>query len=131
MSLRNDLSRVVREGSVSAAAWDEGVETLLLLLAPIAPHVTEELWQLRGHETSIHLAAWPEADAAVAAEDTITMVIQVNGKVRDRVDVPADISAAEAEAVALASERITKWTSQGTIHKVIARPPKLVNIVVS
>ncbi len=131
MSLRNDLSRALREGSVSAAAWDEGVETLLLLLAPIAPHVTEELWHLRGHETSIHLAAWPEADAAVAAEDTITMVIQVNGKVRDRVDVPADISAAEAEAVALASERVAKWTSDGTIRKVIARPPKLVNIVVS
>jgi leucyl-tRNA synthetase len=130
MSLRNDLSRALREGSVSQSAWEEGIETMLLLLAPIAPHVTEELWHLRGHETSIHLEAWPEADPVVAAEDTITMVIQVNGKVRDRADVPAGISASDAEAVALASERVAKWTAQGTIRKVIARPPKLVNIVV-
>lgn len=130
MSLRNDLARALREQSVSQAAWDEGIETLLLLLAPIAPHVTDELWHARGHDTSIHLESWPEADTDVAAEDTITMVIQVNGKVRDRVDVPAEISAADAEAVALASERITKWTDGATIRKVIARPPKLVNIVV-
>ncbi len=130
MSLRNDLAKVFREHTVSRTAWDEAIDTLLLLLAPIAPHVTEELWHLRGHDSSIHLEAWPEADPDIAAEDTITMVIQVNGKVRDRVDVPADITVSDAEAAALASERIQKWTSEGTIRKVIARPPNLVNIVV-
>jgi leucyl-tRNA synthetase len=131
MSLRNDLSKALREASVSQSAWAEAIDTLLLLLAPIAPHVTEELWRRRGHDTSIHLEAWPQADPAVAAEETITMVIQVNGRVRDRVEVPADISAGEAEKVALASERARTWTSEGTIRKVVARPPKLVNIVVS
>jgi hypothetical protein len=71
---------------------------LLTLLAPIAPHITEELWHRRGNETSIHLEAWPQADPEVAAEDTVTLVVQVNGKVRDRIEVAAD--ADEESAVA-------------------------------
>ena len=130
MSLRNELQKALRSGSVENDAWTEAIETLLLLLAPIAPHVTEELWHLLGHGESIHLAPWPQADPRVAAEETITMVIQVNGKVRDRARVPADITQDDAEEVALASERIRSWTDGKTIRKVIARPPKLVNIVV-
>lgn len=130
MTLRNDMLAALRSGDVTAAAWTEAVDSLLLLLAPIAPHITEELWTLRGGAGSIHSASWPVADDAIAREETVTMVIQVNGKVRDRIEVAADITAADAEAAALASARIAEWTKQGQIRKVIARPPKLVNVVV-
>jgi leucyl-tRNA synthetase len=130
MTLRNEILGARRVGNVAAAAWQEAVDTLLLLLAPIAPHVTEELWRSRGHEHSIHASPWPVADSELARDETVTMVIQVNGKVRDRVEVPADITAEAAEAAALASERVADWTSRGEVRKVIARPPKLVNIVV-
>ncbi len=129
MALRNDMTDAARRGSVSAAAWNEGVDTMLKLLAPIAPHITEELWRLRGNDVSIHLQAWPLFDAAIAAEDMITMVVQVNGKVRDRIEVPADVTSEEAESLALASERIREWTEGATIRKVISRPPKLISIV--
>jgi len=130
MTLRNELGEVRRRGSVSPEAWSEAVETLLLLLAPIAPHVTEELWHRRGHDTSIHLAAWPEADPEVAREETVTLVVQVNGKVRDRIEVPVDADEAVVEEVALASARIRPWLERGDLVKVVARPPRLVNLVV-
>ena len=131
MTLRNDMAAPMRDGSVTEAAWSEAVETMLKLLAPIAPHVTEDLWRRRGHETSIHLASWPEADPAVAREDTVTMVIQVNGKVRDRIEVPADVTEDAATELALGAERVASWLEGGDVRKVIARPPKLVNIVVA
>ena len=131
MTLRNDMQAARRAADVSQEAWDEAVEALLLMLAPIAPHVTEELWHRRGHETSIHVQAWPEADPELAREDTVTMVIQVNGKVRDRIEVAADVSEEDATAAALGAERIQSWLEQGEVRKVIARPPKLVNIVVA
>jgi leucyl-tRNA synthetase len=130
MTLRNQMQGAARERSVSPAVWDEAVTTLLLLLAPMAPHVADELWHRRDNPGSIHLAAWPQADEDAAREDTITMVIQVNGKVRDRVEVPAGIDAKAAEEAALGAERIQAWLEQGKVRKVIARPPKLVNIVV-
>jgi leucyl-tRNA synthetase len=131
MTLRNELSAVSRDGTVSNAVWDEAVESLLLLLAPIAPHVTEELWRNRGHDESIHLQSWPEADPAIAADQVVTMVLQVNGKVRDRVDVPVDISDADAEALALGSERVQGFIEGATVLKVIVRAPNLVNVVAS
>ncbi len=131
MTLRNTMQDALRVGNVSPEAWREAVETLFKLLAPIAPHIAEELWHRLGHEESVHVQAWPEADPEIAAEDVVTMVIQVNGKVRDRLDVPAAISAEDAEAAALAAEKVQSWLKQGEVRKVIARPPKLVNIVVS
>ncbi len=131
MTLRNSMLDALRAADVSTEVWTEALEALLKLLAPIAPHVTEELWIGRGHADSVHVQAWPVADASVAADDVVTMVIQVNGKVRDRLDVPAAISAEEAEAAALATEKIQAWLEKGEVRKVIARPPKLVNIVVS
>jgi leucyl-tRNA synthetase len=74
--------------------------------------------------------AWPEADPAIAAEDTVTMVLQVNGKVRDRVDVPVSVSEEEAETAAFASEKVQQWIEGKDVRKVIVRTPKLVNIVV-
>jgi leucyl-tRNA synthetase len=129
MGLRNEMLAVLRDGSVDEGAWSEAVETLLLLLAPIAPFITEELWSQRGGEGSIHTQAYPDADPEVAAEVAVTMVVQVNGKVRDRLEVSPDIDEEEATDLALASERVQGFLAGGEPRKVIARPPKLVNIV--
>jgi len=131
MTLRNAMLDSLRAGDVSAGVWNEAVETMLKLLAPIAPHVTEELWHHLGHGESIHTQSWPEFDAEVAAEDVVTMVIQVNGKVRDRIEVPAAISEQEATDAALAADKVQSWLEGGQIRKIIARPPKLINIVVT
>ncbi len=130
MSLRNEMLDVLRSGSVQPDVWREALDSLLLLLAPIAPFVTEELWRMAGNEASIHLQPFPEADPEIAREESVTMVIQVNGKVRDRLEVGADIDEATATALALASDRVQGFLDGGEPKKVIVRPPKLVNIVV-
>jgi leucyl-tRNA synthetase len=130
MTLRNQLGDARRARAVSETVWTEGVETLLLLLAPAAPHITEELWRRRGHVESVHAQSWPVSDPEAAKDDTVTMVIQVNGKVRDRVEVPADISATDAEAVAKGSEKIRLYLAEGEIRKVIVREPNVVNLVI-
>ncbi|MEX1288278.1 MAG: leucine--tRNA ligase [Acidimicrobiia bacterium] len=130
MSLRNDLAAARRAATVSIEVWDEAVHTLLLLLAPIAPHVTEELWHRRGEGGSIHLQAWPDVDEAAAAEEVINLVVQVNGKVRDQVEVPAGATDAELEAAALASEKVAAWIDGKAIRKVVVVPGRLVNVVV-
>lgn len=129
MTLRNELLAARRDGTVTRPVWDEGVDALLLMLAPIAPHVTDALWNDRGHRESIHLEAWPVSDPEVARAQTVTMVIQVNGKVRDRVDVSTDIGVDEAEALALAREKVMPWLEGVEIRKVVSRPPAVVNIV--
>jgi leucyl-tRNA synthetase len=131
MTLRNDLLEARRNATVDLDAWNEAIDLLLVLLAPIAPHITEEVWSRRGSAESIHLQAWPEADPEIAADQTVTLVVQVNGKVRDRIDVSPDIDEETAVATAMASERIQEWLTKGDVRKVIARPPNLVNLVVN
>jgi leucyl-tRNA synthetase len=106
------------------------VDTLLLLLAPMCPHVTAELWALRHDGDHIHERSWPVADPALAAVDTVTLVVQVNGKLRDKLEVPAGIDEAEAERLALASAKVAEALGGSAPKRVIARPPKLVNVVV-
>ena len=130
MTLRNRMLDERTSREVSTEAWDEAVSILLLLLAPIAPHITEELWHRAGNTDSIHLQAWPEADSVVATDPTVTLVVQVNGKVRDRIEVAPDIDEDAATAAAMASERIQTYLEQGEVQRVIARPPGLVNIVI-
>jgi leucyl-tRNA synthetase len=108
----------------------EVADPLVRMVAPIAPHIGEELWERLGNAGSITTAAWPEYDADLAAEDTVTLVIQVNGKVRDRVEVPAGIDEAEATRRALASERVQALLGGAEPQRVIARPPDVVNLVV-
>ena len=109
---------------------DFAVDTLLQLLAPAAPHVTAELWALRHAGEHVHERSWPVADAELAKVDTVTLVVQVNGKLRDRIEVDAGIDAAGAEAAALASPKVGDALGGATPKKVIARPPNLVNLVV-
>jgi leucyl-tRNA synthetase len=131
MKLRNTLNEALNAGEVAEEVWVEAIGALLKLLAPIAPHVTEELWRGLGHDESVHLQPWPPFDPTLLVDETVTMVVQVNGKVRDRVEVPTDINEEDAIAAALAAERVVPWTEGKTVRKVIARPPKLVNIVVA
>ncbi len=128
MELRN-LLREVKPALYGTAAWDEAVDSLLLLLAPFAPHITEELWARLGKPYSIHQQLWPAWDEAIAAEQTITLIVQINGKVRDRIEVPADIPEADAKALALQSEAVARHLAGRQPRKVIYVPGRLVNIV--
>jgi leucyl-tRNA synthetase len=114
-----------------AAVWAEALDALLGLMAPLTPHVTAELWELRHPgEPSIHLQRWPVFDPELVREETVTMVVQINGKVRDRIEVDAAISEADAEATALASARVTEALGGSSPKRVVSRPPRLVNVVV-
>jgi leucyl-tRNA synthetase len=128
MELVNGLSKA-REGAVSKAAWNEAIETMLLMMAPVAPHISEELWERIGKPYSIHQQTWPKWDAALATDDEITLVVQVNGKVRERLQVPAGISEDEAKKLALASESVKQHLAGAEPKKVIYVKGKLVSIV--
>jgi leucyl-tRNA synthetase len=105
------------------------VEPLVQMVAPVAPHLAEELWSRLGHDASLAYEPFPEADPALLVEDTVTAVIQVKGKVRDRIEVPADIDESELRERALATDRIRDILGDGAVRTVIVRAPKLVNIV--
>ena len=108
----------------------KAVETLVLLLSPFAPFVTEELWQILGHKQSIHQESWPSFDEAMTQDDVVTMVVQVNGKVRESIEVPTGISQADFEPLALAQEKVQKFLQGMQVQKMIFVPNKLLNIVV-
>jgi leucyl-tRNA synthetase len=132
MEQTNLLQRYARSDDPHRDVLDESLDALLHLLAPMAPHVTAELWERRhGKEHPVHARPWPSFDPSLVAEDTVTMVVQVDGKVRDRLEVPADIGAEEAQAVALASPRVRDVLGGGEPARVVVRPPRLVNVVVS
>ncbi|MCH8847792.1 MAG: leucine--tRNA ligase [Chloroflexi bacterium] len=131
MELTNDMAPAFEARSVSQPVWAETVRRLLLLLAPMAPHVTEELWERTGNPYSIHAQPLPAWDDALAAVDEATLVVQVNGKVRERIAVPADISEADAKQQALASERVRAYTDGHDVTKVVFVPGRhLVSVVV-
>jgi leucyl-tRNA synthetase len=106
------------------------IDTLLLLLAPAAPHIAAELWERRHSGEHVHLLPWPQADLELARLDSVEMVVQVNGKKRDVLVVDPEIGDSEAEAAALASPKVLEAIDGATPRKVIVRAPKLVNIVV-
>jgi leucyl-tRNA synthetase len=114
----------------STPVGHEAVQGLILLLAPFAPFISEELWEEIGAPYSVHLQPWPEWDEEAARSRTITLVVQINGKVRDRIEMDADIEAVEMEGAALESPRIRQLTEGREIVKVIVVPGKLINVVV-
>ncbi|MFQ5435508.1 MAG: leucine--tRNA ligase [Anaerolineae bacterium] len=129
MELRNSIRAAQDKQNVTLASWNEAIDNLLLVLAPIAPHITEELWAQRGHAYSIHQQAWPQWDADIAKEDVITLVVQVNGKVRDRIEAPADSTNEALQELALASPNVQKHLDGRPPRKVIVVKGKLVNVV--
>jgi leucyl-tRNA synthetase len=130
MELRNEILDAKKSKNVDTAVWNEAVDNLLLILGPIAPHITEELWARRGQPYSIHQQSWPEWDEAAAKEDTITLVVQVNGRVRDKIEVEAGSSDETLKEMALASDKVQAWLNGQQARKVIVVKGKLVNIVV-
>ncbi len=134
MELTNRLMRFRGTAIAGGSAWDEAVRLLLLMLAPAAPHTTEELWSRRLATAgeawrSIHTESWPTWDAALVVERTIELPVQVDGRLRDRLTVPADLPAAEVERLALASPKVQAALGGQTPRKVIHVPGRLVNLV--
>lgn len=126
MECVNDIMRSIAAGQPFPRKM---AEQFLLLVAPFAPHLGEQLWQLLGHQESVTYAPWPAYDPALLVAKEVEVVFQVNGKLRDRVKVTAGLSKDELEKVALANEKVHQHTAGKTVRKVIVVPDKLVNIV--
>jgi len=107
----------------------EAAEALVIMTAPLAPHIAEELWARLGHGETLTFVDFPGADPALLVDDTVTCVVQLQGKVRDRLRVAADINEADLRALALASDKVKAALDGKVVRKVIVRPPSLVNIV--
>ena len=117
-------------GMQASETWRFTLESLLQILAPFAPHITEELWQELGHTDTIHINHWPKWDEKYLVSDVMTIIVQVNGKLRAKLELPADTDKDAVEQAALADENVIKFTSNKPPKKVIYVPKKLVNIVV-
>jgi len=127
MKMVNTLSQIKE---INDPVYAEGVDLLLRLLSPIVPHITHALWQSLGHENDILVASWPQADASALVQDTVELVVQVNGKVRGKIEVAADAEKDVIEQVALADKNVQKFTEEKNVVKVIVVPGRLVNVVV-
>jgi leucyl-tRNA synthetase len=130
MEFTNELYKIkAKDGFKAGKSWQFAISSLLQLLAPFAPHITEELWHQLGHKDSIHMSRWPEYDEKYLVNDTVTIVVQVNGKVRANVDVSTDSDQETVEKAAKADENVKKYVN-GPSKKVIFVANKLINFVV-
>jgi leucyl-tRNA synthetase len=131
MEFTNNLFRARDAGLVGTPEWDEAIDILVRLVAPIAPHMTEEIWARQGKPYSIHQQTWPVFNPELAAEDEVEVVLQVNGKLRDKILLPVDADQDTLREKALANEKVRGHVEGKTVRKVVIVPGKLVNIVVS
>ncbi len=129
MEFNNVLVKQQHQQVAHSAAYRKALETLLQLLAPFAPHMSEELWHQTGHSGSVHTSSWPVYKEELTQDEVFTLVMQVNGKVRERVEVPTDISENEVRMLALSNPRVASFVGDATVRKVIYIPGKLVNVV--
>ena len=130
MELTNSMSDALDKGANGSFSWQEAVDYLLRMMAPVVPHIVEELWERLGKPYSIHQQAWPKFEMEIAKEDEIALAVQVNGKLRDHIIVPIDIREEEAKEMALASEGAINYLHGRQPRKVIYVPGRLINIVV-
>ncbi|HTE19299.1 MAG TPA: leucine--tRNA ligase, partial [Armatimonadota bacterium] len=130
MELSNTLQRLRGTAVAGTPAWREALELTVLMLAPAAPHITEELWERLGRPYSVHTQPWPAWSEELAAEESVEIIVQVNGKLRDRLTVPVDADEETVRAAALASEKVQSAAEGKTIRKVIYVPGRLLNLVV-
>jgi leucyl-tRNA synthetase len=131
MELLNEMYKAREAGAVGTSEWEEATEVYVKMLAPVAPHIAEELWtQHLGKPYSVHQQAWPEVDEEAAREDEIEIPVQVNGRVRDRIVVSAQAGEEEIKSAALASENVRRFLEGREPKKVIVAQKRLVNIVV-
>ena len=129
MTLTNTMSKAKSAAVVETEEWNEGVTALVKMLAPIAPHISEELWSRLGYDDSVHVQSWSEYDESALVKDTINMAVQVNGKVRGQLEVPANADKETILASAKAEPNVAKYLG-GDIVREIVVPSKLVNLVV-
>jgi len=127
MEAKNDLRKL--HARVSQSVWREASETLVRLLAPFAPHMTEELWHRLGHADSVHLQVWPSYEPELIVDRVITLIVQMDRKVVDKLEVAADISEDEAKRLALESPKVKARMNGSVPQQVIYVPGRLVNIV--
>jgi leucyl-tRNA synthetase len=130
MELTNQIASAKDSGLAGTEAFEKAIESLLLMMAPPTPHIAEELWARARKPYSIHTQSWPNFDPELAKEDEITLVVQVNGKLRDRITVPAGISDEKARELALASDAASRFIGDQQPKEIIVVPGRLVNIVV-
>src|SRR2546422_64762 len=130
MECNNALIKQQHEPVARSAAYRNTLETMMQLLAPMAPHITEELWHLTSHSGSIHMTNWPSYDEALMHDETFTLVVQVNGKVRERIEVAADASESDIRMLALDNPRVARFIGETTVQKIVYVPGRLINIVV-
>jgi leucyl-tRNA synthetase len=131
MELSNTLARFDDDTAPGLAVSREALEACVLLLAPITPHACHALWQRLGHTEPAIDAPWPELDEQALTRDSIELVVQVNGKLRARLQAPANADKAAVESMAMADDNVQRHLEGKTVRKVIVVPGKLVNIVVS
>ncbi|GHD53646.1 leucine--tRNA ligase [Marinobacter persicus] len=129
MELLNEVGKLGGDEAQTLAVRQEALETAVLVLAPIVPHICHQLWYTLGHKQPVVEASWPEANEKAMVRSEITVVLQVNGKVRAKADVPADIAKGDLEKLALEHENVRRFTEDKTVRKVIVVPGKLVNVV--
>jgi leucyl-tRNA synthetase len=130
MELLNEMYKAREAGAAGSKEWAEAQELYLKMMAPVTPHIAEELWAEIGKKYSIHTQTWPKVDEAAAKEVEVVIAVQINGKVRERITVAADASEETVRTAALAAESIIKALDGKTPKKVIVVPGKLVSIVV-
>jgi len=132
MELYNTISKQARSAEgIARSVLDESVDTLLKLLAPMAPHITAEIWEERHPaEKSVHLQEWPVARPELLVEDTVVLIVQINGKLKARLSVPASVDAAGAQALAEADATVQAALGGAEVKRVVSVPPKLVNFIV-
>jgi leucyl-tRNA synthetase len=119
----------VKDEKVTTPQWREALRALVLLLAPMTPHIAEELWEQMGESYSVHTQRWPTLDEALARAETTVLVLQVDGKVRDRIQIPMDLAAPQARELALRNEKVRKFIEGRQVADVVVVPGRLVNIV--
>jgi leucyl-tRNA synthetase len=130
MELLNEMTTAKEQGAFGTQAWQEAQSIYLRMMAPVCPHIAEEIWEKTGHDYSIHNQNWPEVDPAATREEEITLIVQVNGKLRDRLTVPVDITEEKAKTLALESETVQNFIEGEHPKKIIYVPGRLVNIVI-
>jgi leucyl-tRNA synthetase len=130
MECNNAMIKQQHAPVARSVAFRDTLETMMQLLAPMAPHITEELWHLTNHTGSIHTTVWPGYDEALTQDELFTLVVQVNGKVREKIEVAADTSERDIRMLVLSNSRVASFIGEATVQKVIYVPGRLINIVV-
>lgn len=130
MEYNNYLVKAKQTTLSTSPVWDEAVEALVLMLAPSCPHIAEELWQRMGKPYSVHLQQWPAWNEELAKDEVVTIVVQVNGRVRDKIEIDPEAPAEQVQSLALATDGARRHTEGKQVVRVIYAPGRLVNIVV-